>query len=200
MSAFKSESIGTGEFKRDTPVLKDGIRNWFAVYTIPRHEKRLAQHFNLRQIENFLPLYRTVRKWKGSSRVTLELPLFPSYIFVRIARRERVRVLEVPGVLAIAGCGREPVSLPDAEIDALRRGTALGKLEPHPYLVVGDRVRVNAGPMAGLEGVLIRRKNSFRAVVTLSLIMQSVAVELDAGDVEPVKPTLRSIPFSQIAA
>lgn len=160
---------------------------WFAVYTVPRHEKRLAQYFEIREIDHFLPLYRVLRKWRNGSKASIELPLFPNYIFVRIARRDRVRVLEVPGVLSIAGAGREPIPLPDEEIEALRRGVEFSKIEPHPYLVVGERVRINAGPLAGMEGVLVRKKNSCRVVLTLSLIMQSVAVELDAGDIEPVR-------------
>ena len=178
----------------------DPLSRWFAVYTIPRHEKRLAEHFGVRQIEYFLPLYRTLRRWKDGSRITLELPLFPNYIFVRISRRERVRVLEVPGVLSIAGCGREPVPLPDGEIEALRQGIGVAQLEPHPYLVVGERVRINAGPLAGMEGVLIRKKNSFRVVLTLSMIMQSIAVELDIEDIEPANPTLHRVVLPSVRA
>ena len=168
-------------------VASDLLSRWFAVYTLPRHEKRIAQHFDVRHIESFLPLYRTLRKWKDGSKANLELPLFPGYVFVRMVKRERVKVLEVPGVLSIAGCGREPTPLPDIEIDGLRSGVALGKIEPHAYLVVGEKVRITSGPMVGLEGVLVRQKNSFRVVVTLSMIMQSVSVELDITDVEPVK-------------
>ena len=170
--------------------LEDRVSRWFAVYTAPRHEKRLAEHFKVRQIEYFLPLYRTPRRWKDGSRVTLELPLFPNYIFVRICRNLRVRVLEVPGVLSIAGRGREPAALPDEEIEALRQGMISAKFEPHPYLVLGERVRINSGPLMGMEGVLIRKKNSFRVVLTISTIMQSIAAELDINDLEPARPTL----------
>jgi len=180
--------------------LEDRVSRWFAVYTAPRHEKRLGEHFGARQIEYFLPLYRTLRRWKDGSRVTLELPLFPNYIFVRICRSQRVRVLEVPGVLWIAGCGREPAPLPDGEIEALRRGMVLSKINPHPYLVVGERVRINAGPLAGMEGVLIRKKNSFRVVLTISMIMQSIAVELDIDHLEPAKPTLHPIVLPSVRA
>jgi transcription antitermination factor NusG len=182
------------------PEFLDQMQQWFAVYTTPRHEKRIAQHFSARGIDSFLPLYRTIRKWKHCSRVTLALPLFPSYIFVRIARREKVKVLEVPGVLSIAGLGCEPAPLPDAEIEALRGAVSLGKIEPHPYLVAGEKVRVTAGPMAGLEGVLVRRKNTFRVVVTLSVITQSAAVELEITDIEPVKAVPRLITLSALEA
>jgi transcription antitermination factor NusG len=179
---------------------RDVTCQWFAVYTIPRHEKRLAEHFDIRQIEFFLPLYRALRKWKDGSRVKLELPLFPNYIFVRISRRERVKVLEVPGVLSIIGRGREPIPLPDSEIEGLRRGLELTKIEPHPYLVVGEKVRINTGPLEGMEGVLIRKKNGFRVVLTISMIMKSVSVEVDVGDLEPIKPGFHPIPFPYLGS
>lgn len=169
---------------------------WFAVYTASRHEKKLAVHLSTRHIEHFLPLYRSLRKWKDGSKVNVELPLFPNYIFVRIARRDRLRVLQVPGVLSIAGAGREPSPLPDDEIEALRRGIGLSRIEPHPYLVIGQKVRINAGPLIGMEGILVRKKSSLRVVITLSLIMQSVAVELDAEDLDPIDTLPRTILFS----
>jgi transcription antitermination factor NusG len=184
----------------DLEKLEDRVPRWFAVYTAPRHEKRLGEHFKVRQIEYFLPLYRTPRRWKDGSRVTLELPLFPNYIFVRICRNQRVRILEVPGVLSIAGCGREPAALPDEEIEALRQGMIYAKIEPHPYLVVGERVRINNGPLLGMEGVLIRKKKSFRVVLTISTILQSLAVELDIDDLEPAKPTLHPMILPSVRA
>jgi transcription antitermination factor NusG len=160
---------------------------WFAVYTTCRHEKRIAQHFSQREIEYYLPLYRSERNWSDGSRVTLDLPLFPCYIFVHIGRLERVRVLSVPGALAIVGgTGREPAPLPDAAIDALRSGLQLRKVEPHPLLTIGQKARIRSGAFAGLEGVVVRKKNSFRVVLTLEQIMQSVAVEVDEGDLEPL--------------
>ena len=176
------------------------VCRWFAVYTTPRHEKRLAEHFGVRGIEFFLPLYRVLKKWKDGSRINLELPLFPNYIFVRISRRERVRVLQVPGVLSIVGCGREPAPLPDSDIEGLRRGIGSAKIEPYPYLVVGERVRINAGPLAGMEGVLIRKKNSFRVVLTISMIMQSASVEVDVHDLEPINPNFHPIALSYLGA
>jgi transcription antitermination factor NusG len=108
-------------------------------------------------------------------------------VFVRIHPRERVRVLEVPGVLSLVGFGRNLAPLPDFEIEALRGGLGQRKIEPHPYLVVGERVRIKAGSLMGMEGVLVRKKNNFRVVLALDLIMQCVAVEVDADDVEPAK-------------
>ncbi len=159
---------------------------WFALYTSPRHEKRVAQHLAFRRIEYFLPLYRVVRKWTHSSPGNLELPLFPNYVFVHITRREKPRVLEVPGIISIVTFGRELAELPEAEIEALRSALHLRRFEPHPYLVVGERVRIKAGLLAGMEGVLIRQKNTTRVVLTLDLIRQSIAVEAEADDLEPV--------------
>jgi transcription antitermination factor NusG len=158
---------------------------WFAAYTSSRHEKRVALHFAEREIEAFLPLYATRHRWKNRCEVTVELPLFPNYVFVRMAKRERV--LEVPGVLSLVGAGRIPAPLPDFEIEALRNGVEGRKIEPHPYLVIGERVRITTGPMTGMEGVLLRRKNNFRVVLALDVIMRSVAVEVDAEDLEPVR-------------
>jgi transcription antitermination factor NusG len=157
---------------------------WFAVYTNSRHEKRVDQHLSMRQIEHYLPLYRAQRKWSNGLKVTLELPLFPGYIFVRIQRTERVRVLEVPAV--VGGTGGEPAPLPEADIEALRFGLPLRHVEPHPLLKVGQRARIRSGAFAGMEGVVVRKKNSFRVVLTMDTIMQSFAVEVDSKELEPV--------------
>jgi transcription antitermination factor NusG len=157
---------------------------WFAAYTTPRHEKHVSELLAERQIETFLPLYRTARQWKKSTPVVLELPLFPTYVFVHIDRQSRGAVLNLPGVLSIVGSSKEPWPLPDFDIEVLRRGMQAHKVEPHPYLKIGERVRVKAGMMAGVEGILVRKKNEFRVVLSLDAIMQSVAVEVDADDLE----------------
>jgi transcription antitermination factor NusG len=160
---------------------------WFALYTTCRHEKRIAQHLSQREIEHYLPLYRAERKWRDGSRVTLDLPLFPGYIFVRIQRAQRVRVLSVPGALAVVGgTGGEPAPLPDTAMDALRAGLHQHRVEPHPLLCVGQLARIRSGAFAGMEGIVVRKKSGLRVVLTLEQIMQSVAVELDEADVEPL--------------
>ncbi len=163
----------------------DEVR-WFAVYTNSRHEKTVAKHFTDRSIENFVPMYRKTHRWAKRKAVTLELPLFPNYVFIHTALQKRAPVLSVPGVIAIVGCGSAPSPLPDAEIEWLRTGLEQSSLEPYPYLVAGDRVRIRSGVMQGMEGILVRKKNELRLVVTLELIQRSVAVELDCDDVEPV--------------
>lgn len=159
---------------------------WFAVYTNSRHEKIVAKHLAYRQIESFLPMYRKVHRWTKRSSVTLELPLFPNYVFVHIVPGQRVSVLAVPGVLGIVGRGSISSALSDAEMESLRTGLERSQAEPHPYLAAGERVRIRAGSMEGMIGVLVRKKNELRVVLTLDLIQRSVAVEVDAEDVEPV--------------
>jgi transcription antitermination factor NusG len=113
--------------------------------------------------------------------------LFPGYLFVRIKRSERVRVLDVPGALSVVGgTGREPVALPDDAIEALRTGLHLRKAEPHPLLTVGQRARIRSGALAGMEGVVMRMKNSFRVILTLEHIQRSIAVDVSGDDLEPV--------------
>ena len=172
----------------DGPQEKQLAPKWFAIYTSPRHEKRVGQYLSQKEIEHYLPLYSVRRKWSDGSLVTVDLPLFPGYLFVRIDRSERVRVLEVPGVLTfVGGTGGKPASLPEAEINALRDGLSLRHAEPHPLLTVGQRARIRSGALAGMEGVVVRQKNSLRVVLTMDLIMQSVAVEVDAAELEIVE-------------
>jgi transcription antitermination factor NusG len=161
-------------------------RRWFAVYTTSRHEKRVAQHLHQREIEHFLPVYRAEHKWKDGTRALLDLPLFPGYVFVRIPPHVRVEVLEVPGVVSMIGSGSRPAPLPDLEVEALRVGLDPTRAEPHPLLTVGQKVRIKVGALTGLEGIVVRKKSGFRVVLTLDLLMQSIAIEVDGDDVEPV--------------
>ena len=188
MSQISSIEVASANLLIPEPVVDVRLAShWFAVYTTQRHEKRVDQHFNVRGIERYLPLYQARRKWADGSRVTLNLPLFPGYIFVRIKRADRVSVLEVPGVLAIVGgTGGTPAPLPLADIEALRSGLNLRRAEPHPLLQIGQRARIRCGALAGMEGVVVRKKNSFRVVLTLDAIMQSIAVEVDGNELEPI--------------
>jgi len=164
-------------------------QRWYAVYTCANHEKRVAAELHARTIENFLPVYTSVRRWKDR-QMRLELPLFPGYVFVRLALCDRQRVVRVPSVVRLVGFGGLPTALPDAEMEIMRSGLSqsLGA-EPHPFLTVGRHVRITGGPFAGLEGVLKRKKSNLRVVVSLELIRRSVAVDVDAADVVPLKKT-----------
>jgi transcription antitermination factor NusG len=160
---------------------------WYAAYTAANHEKRVTIQLGQRSIAHFLPQYDSVRRWKDR-RVKLQLPLFPGYVFVHLALRHRLQVLEVPGVSRLVGFNGQPCALPESEIEAVKACLARRMcVEPHPYLQVGHRVRVKAGPLQGLQGLLVRKKNSARFVMSLDLIMRSVSVEIDVADLEPLR-------------
>jgi transcription antitermination factor NusG len=165
----------------------EGSAYWYAVCIAPRHEKRVAAFLTQRQIENFVPLYRTVHRWKNGCKAQLELPLFPGYLFVKIAKKRRVQVLEVPGVIAMVGTRTGPVALSEDEIETLRSGLHLQKVEPFRELAVGQPVRIVRGALAGLSGVLVRSASGFRVVLTVELIHQSVVVEVEGCDIEPTE-------------
>jgi len=161
-------------------------RKWYAAFTLPQNEKSVARQLDLRRIEAFLPTYETVRVWKNRQRMKIVLPLFPTYLFVHISRAERGKVLECPGVLQIVGNHREPLPLPDAEVEMLRSGFCRDRLEPYGELAIGEKVRITNGVMRGVEGTLVRRSSSLRFVLTIELINQHAAIEVSAEDIEPV--------------
>lgn len=161
--------------------------HWLAVYTQPRHERTVRDHLEAKAIEVFLPIAIERSQWKDR-RATLEVPAFPSYVFVRTPLHQRAPVLSTPGVVRILSFSGKPVSIDAAEIEALRLCQLDGaRLEPHPFAAVGERVRVRAGALEGMEGVVIRQKSGLRLVLSVSLIHQSVAVEVEAGLLEPAQ-------------
>ncbi len=160
--------------------------SWYALYTYPRHEKLVAKQIERRHVSCFLPLYRSVRRWKDR-RKELELALFPGYVFVHIELRDKLQVLQVPGAVRLVSFNGQPAALPELEIECLRnRQSAPGAMQPHPYLCVGRRVRVRCGPLQGLEGIIRRSKDKCRVIFSLDLLKRSVAVEVDEADVELV--------------
>jgi|SRR4051812_34893964 len=159
---------------------------WHAAYTITRHEKRVFVQLKEKQIDAFLPLCRVVHRWRNRTTVTVELPLFPGYLFVRIPRRNRVDVLSTPGVVSLVGSKGRPWPLSDFEIETLRAGLDHRNAQPHPYLVVGEHARIRRGPLLGMEGVLINIKNSLRVVLSINEIAQSFSVEVDSDDIEHI--------------
>lgn len=162
--------------------------SWWALYTRHQHEKVVAEMLEAKGLEVFLPLYESIRRWKDRSKL-LSLPLFPCYVFVRGEMNRRLQVVSTPGVHMILTHGENIARVPEDEIDAIRR-TVEGsiRVEPHPFLRVGERVRVTRGTLEGVEGILVRKKNLFRLVLSVNMLAQSVAVEIDAADVEPVAP------------
>lgn len=176
--------------RRETAALSaDGDLRWWAIYTRHQHEKQVADTLQRKGCEVFLPLYDSLRRWKDRRKL-LALPLFPCYVFVRSLPEYRLGILSTPGVHMILTCGEKAAEIPEEEIQAIRRSLdARCVVEPHPYLYCGDRVRVKRGALEGIEGILIRKKNLFRLVISVEMLAQSVGVEIDANDVEPVRPS-----------
>ena len=180
--------------------LQQRVPNWYVVRTIANHEKRACEQLSARSVENFLPTYDSVRRWKDR-RVRLALPLFPGYLFVHLPLSQRVRVLEVPSVAGIVSFHGSPAPVSLEEIESLKRSLCdRSRVRPHPYLTVGRRVRVTNGPLAGLEGVFLRRRGVLRIVVSIHMIERSVAVDVDATDVEPVFDARRTVRCVELSA
>jgi len=168
-----------------SPAVDLNAGQWFAVYTRSHHEKSVAEQLRGKSIEHFLPTYTSVRRWKDRVK-TLQMPLFAGYLFVKVFPSQFLDVLQAHGVSRLVGSPK-PKPLEDIEIRQLRAWLSLPiGIEPHPYLRIGQRVRVSRGPLADVEGILIRKKSVFRLVVAVDLIQRSVALEIDAADIVPV--------------
>ena len=185
MTMTDVQAVNPQESVTTAPARVPSDANWYALYTHPRHEKRIAEQIEQRAIPCFLPLYRSVRRWKDR-RKELELALFPGYVFVRVDPQHRLRVLQLAGAVRFVSFNGQPVPVPADEMESLMGGLKRGiRAEPHPYLVAGRGVQVKSGPLAGSQGILIRRKDKFRVVLSLKLIMRSVSVEVDESDIAP---------------
>jgi transcription antitermination factor NusG len=159
---------------------------WYTVYTRTRHEKSVADHCAQRGVTAFLPLYQVQRRWKQRLAHVL-LPLFPSYLFVHIALQDRFRILGLPGIVSLVSFNNVPAAVPESQIESLKQAVILGRAEPHLYLYSGKRVRVTAGPLVGLEGIIVEIKNRVQVIVSFEWMARSVAVSLDAADVEALR-------------
>lgn len=169
---------------------------WWALYTRHQHEKQVAETLQAKGYEVFLPLYESLRRWKDRRKM-LTLPLFPCYVFVRGLRECRLGIVSTPGVHMILSRGNTEAAIPEQEVEAIRRSIdSKFLLEPHPYLHCGDRVRVTRGALEGIEGILVRRKNMFRLVLSVEMLAQSVCMEIDATDVERVRPRIPLTPWA----
>jgi transcription antitermination factor NusG len=159
---------------------------WYATYTHARHEKKVAKQLAERGIEHFLPVYRSLRRWKDRHK-ELDLVVFPGYVFVQLSLTDRLRVLQLPGVVRFVSFNGQPAALPSGDIEALRNALAQGlRAEHHPYLTVGRRVKVVQGPLSGAQGILQRTKTNCRVVISIDAIMRSVSLEVDESDVQPL--------------
>lgn len=173
----------TGTVKLGT-IERDEHEGWYAVYTKHQHEKSATSVLARKGFNVLLPLYRTTHRWKDRTQI-VALPVFPCYLFLRTSLQRKLEILQTPGVFWLVGHGGRASLVPDDEIEAIRTITQSGaRVEPHPYLQNGDRVRVLAGPMTGLEGILTRIKNRYRVVLSVDLLQKAVAVEVDISSVE----------------
>lgn len=164
----------------------DQIHSWFAVQTRTRHENFAAKQLSGRGYEVFLPFYLSKRRWSDRMQ-EFEVPLFPGYLFCRFNLLDRLPILTTPGVIQIVGVGKTPIPVDEEEVIALQTAVRTDvPRQPWPFLKVGERVRVEAGPLSGLEGVLLNFKGRYRLVLSVSLLQRSVAVEVDSAWVTPV--------------
>jgi transcription antitermination factor NusG len=178
-------AVEIGEALAQTDMVRsvDARPHWYVAYTLPRHEKSVADRLINQDIETYLPLYSLVRTW-NRRRVEVELPLFPGYVFVKMVIANRVRVLAHPGVIRLVGVNGSAVALPEGEVERLRSYLATWKAQPYPFLTSGKQVRIRSGPFVGIEGRIIRRKGTMRLIVSLELIQRSILLEMDAAEAE----------------
>jgi transcription antitermination factor NusG len=160
--------------------------DWFAAYTMSRHEKRIASFCDRIGIELFLPLYTSQRSWKNRTTVDLQMPLFPNYIFVRLLPQDHGPLMRLPGLLSLVGNASGPVVIPDGDMELVRRIIACKAIEPHPFMTKGDKVRVMTGPLSGLIGVVVKKGNGVRFIVSLDVIGKSVSLHIDGSALELV--------------
>jgi len=169
-------------------------RFWYAACTRSRHEKKVAQYLLQKSVVCFLPLCNEVHQWKNG-KANVELPLFPGYVFVNSAPADLIRVLQTPGVVRFVTTKGSPTSIPEAELESVRAvATSDVIAEIHPFQDFGARVRITQGPLRGIEGILVSQKGSSRVILSITLIMRSVSVEVAVHDfelVETVRPYVR---------
>jgi transcription antitermination factor NusG len=177
--------VGSG----NTAVICD--QNWYALYTRHHHERTVEQHLAARGFEVFLPLYKAAHRWKDRIK-DVDLPLFPCYVFVRGGLERHTDIVSAPGVHMLVSFAGQPAPIPVEEIEALRTAARSdSQVEPYPFLKCGDRVRVKEGPLAGICGMLIRKKSGWRLVLSVELLECSAAVEVDTWAVERInRPAL----------
>jgi transcription antitermination factor NusG len=165
---------------------------WYALYTRHQHEKMVDQVLTNKGFNTFLPLYATTHNWKDRTKA-LSLPLFPCYVFLKGGIERRLQILTTPGIYGLVSSAGQPAAIPDIEIDAIRRAVESGaRVEAHPYLKCGNWVRVKSGPLTGIEGILVRKKNISRLVLSVEILGTAAAIEVAAFQVEAVNgPRLR---------
>ena len=161
---------------------------WLVLRTRSHHENIVESSLRQKHINVFLPRHHVVRR-RRDRRTVLQMPLFPGYIFVHLPFLDRSRVLTIPNIVSLVGSRNFPSVISEEEIDWIRRGVEHGNAVPHPYLSVGDRIKVVSGPLSGMQGVLLRKQNSTRVVICLDSISRSFMVEVDLESIEPLAPS-----------
>ncbi len=170
----------------ESTVCSRAAEQWFALQIRSRHEKKVARELAAKKVQHYLPLYCSVRQWSDRYK-SVQLPLFPGYLFVGISPEEQLLVLETRGVVRILGSSSGPSPIPEQEI--LNLETVVESQMPiksHSSLLVGQQVRVIHGPLAGAEGVLQNHKRGYRLAVNVKLLGRSVTVEIASQDVVAV--------------
>ncbi len=171
----------------------DSVQPWFALRVKSRAEKMVAMIARNKGFEEFVPVYQSRRRWSDRFK-SVELPLFPGYVFCRLNPEFRLPLLTIPGVMSFVGIGKIPVPIADGEIAAIQTAIGAGlTAEPYPFLEVGQRVRLAEGPLAGLEGLLVEVRKQQRLVVSVSMLKRSVAVEIDRFWVRPLDASGREL-------
>jgi transcriptional antiterminator NusG len=180
------ESKATGMITNQPQVLTETLAaaaglQWYAIRTRSNYEKLVTGTLENIGLQTFLPLVRSQQR-RAHALVESALPLFPGYVFCRFDARRRVPVLSTPGVVSVVGFGKEPAPIPDAEIEAVQVLIKSGlPLQDSGYLKNGQRVRIRCGALQGVEGILIKKMNEWRFVVSIALLQRSVAVEVNAA-------------------
>ncbi len=159
---------------------------WYALYTRHQHEKNVTRILLEKGFDAFLPLYSTTHQWKDRKKELL-LPLFPCYVFVSADLSRTLDVLKTPSVMGFVSHAGRPARIPSEQIETVREVVLRSRAEPHPFLQTGDRVRVKAGSLLGLEGILVRKKNVSRLVISVDMLGKSVATEIDGWAVERIQ-------------
>jgi len=170
----------------------NSVPAWYALYTRHQHEKTAARLLRGKGFEAFLPLYDAIHRWKNGAK-QLSLPLFPCYVFLHGAMDRWLPILSTPGIHSVVGFGGRPAMIPRCEIEAVRRAVESARVEPHPFMRCGDRVRVKDGALRGLEGILLRKKGLWQILLSVEMLERSVAVEIEVSMVERIyasKPRL----------
>lgn len=172
----------------------DQPTGWWAVYTKHQHEKAVANLLAVKGLQVFLPLYGTMHR-RTDRVVNLALPLFPGYVFIRESPDRRMPILTTPGVFQIVGNGSGYGVITDREIELLRKAVEGPRgVQPHPFLNVGEMVRIICGPLTDVEGILVRRKNMCRVVLTVEMLAQSASVEVNEWEIVSAAKHRSSLP------